>query len=306
MDTHWDAYCTLSLVHFLAFPDCQGGDGPILESITQLAGDEFFTGIEISRINDPEVRAQCAQLLAQTHMQVAFGAQPIILGGKLNLNAADSTERQQAIETLKPYITQAAEVGAQSFVILSGADPDASQRAAATELLADSIRQLCVYGREQGIRIALETFDRMVDKKALIGPADEAAALAQKVRADHADFGILYDMGHMPLLDETPRAALTTLQPYLVHAHVGNCVKVAGRPAYGDNHPRFGFPGGENDVAELVEFLRALFDIGYLHADPPLGQRPWIGFEVKPQAGETSAIILANLKRTWREAWARL
>ena len=83
-------------------------------------------------------------------------------------------------------------------------------------------------------------------------------------------------------------------------------MKVPGRPSYGDMHPRFGFPGGENDVAQLSEFLRALFAVGYLRDNPGIGERPWVGFEVKPQPGETSAEIIANLKRSWREAWARI
>ena len=306
MDKHWDSYCTLSIVHFLAFPECQSGDGPVFETIAQIAADDFFSGIEVGRINDKSVREQCTRLVEQSHMQIGFGAQPIILGGKLNLNSLDSKQRSHALETLKPYIVQAAEMGARRVELLSGMDPGEADRAAATEVLITSLCELGAFARQHGIAITLETFDRTVDKKALIGPSDEAAALAAIVKADLPDFGLLYDMGHMPLLDETPRPALYMLKDHLVHAHVGNCVKVPGRPSYGDLHPRFGFPGGENDVPQLVEFLRTLFEVGYLPDDPPIGQRPWIGFEMRPQAGETSVAILANIKRTWREAWARL
>lgn len=106
--------------------------------------------------------------------------------------------------------------------------------------------------------ITLETFDRTLDKKALIGPAGEAAALSERIKGDFPDFGLLYDMGHVPLLDETPLPALMNVKDHLVHSHVGNCVKVPSRPAYGDPHPRFGFPGGENDAPQLVEFLQAV------------------------------------------------
>jgi sugar phosphate isomerase/epimerase len=306
VDKHWDSYCTLSLVHFLAFPECGSGDGPIFETIAQIAADDFFSAVEITRINAPHVREQCARLIEQSHMQVAFGAQPIILGGKLNLNSLDGQVREQALETLKPYVVQAAEIGAGRFVVLSGADPGQADRAAAREVLMTSLCDLGAFAQRYGVAITLETFDRAIDKKALIGPADEAAALAAIVKADLPDFGLLYDMGHMPLLDESPLPALTTLKDYLVHAHVGNCVKVPGRAAYGDLHPRFGFPGGENDVPQLVEFLRALFEVGYLRENPPVGKRPWVGFEMRPQTGESSAAILANIKRTWREAWANL
>jgi sugar phosphate isomerase/epimerase len=303
---HWDAYCALSLVHFLAFPECQTGDGPILETVTRIAVDDFFSAIELSRINDAEVRGQVTRLIEQTHLQVGFGAQPIILGHKLNLNSLEASQRTHATETLKTYIAQAAEIGAKRFELLSGPDPGEADRPVATQWLIDSLYELCAYARQHGISLTLETFDRQVDKKALIGPAAEAAAVAAALTADFPDFGLLYDMGHMPLLDETPLPALSIVKPHLVQAHVGNCVKVPGRPSYGDLHPRFGFPGGENDVPQLVEFLRALFTVGYLHENPPVSQRPWVGFEMRPQAGETSAAILANLKRTWREAWARL
>ncbi|KKL13298.1 hypothetical protein LCGC14_2527180, partial [marine sediment metagenome] len=33
--------------------------------------------------------------------------------------------------------------------------------------------------------------------------------------------------------------------------------------AYGDEHPVFGTPGGENDVDELAEFFKALLEAGY-------------------------------------------
>jgi hypothetical protein len=55
-------------------------------------------------------------------------------------------------------------------------------------------------------------------------------------------------------------------------------------------------------VPQLVEFLRELFEIGYLGR----GRRPVVAFEVKPLPGETSGAIVASAKRTLLEAWARL
>jgi sugar phosphate isomerase/epimerase len=303
MEKHWDAYCGLSLVHFLAFPDCQGGDGPILESITQIAQDDFFSAIEITRINDSGVRHQVARLIEQTHLGVDFGVHPMILGGKLNLNSLDSAERTKAKEALKPYVDQAAEIGARRFALLSGPDPGEATRAEATRHLIESLQELCAYARERRLPVVLETFDRKVDKRALIGPADEAVAVAATLRKDFPDFALLYDQAHMILLDETPLQGLGKLKEYLAHVHVGNCVTVPGRPSYGDFHPRFGFPGSVNDVAELAGFVDALFQVGYLSENPPIGSRPGVGFEVRPQAGETSAAILANIKRAWRQAW---
>ena len=73
-------------------------------------------------------------------------------------------------------------------------------------------------------------------------------------------------------------------------------------PAYGDQHPRFGIEGGENDTPQVVEFLRVLFDIGFLGGT----ERPFLSFEVKPMAGETSEGVIAGTKRVFAEAWAQL
>jgi sugar phosphate isomerase/epimerase len=306
MTCDWNRYCGLSLVHFLAFPECQTGDGPILETVEKVLMDDFFSGIEISRINDAASRKAVALLVEQTHAWVDFGAQPIILGQKLNLNSADPAERERAVSVLLPYIEQAAELGARRFVLLSGPDPGIPHRNEALTLLTASLRELCEFARAHRLSVALETFDREVDKKALVGPAQEAAKLAKEIREDFGDFGLLYDMGHMVLLDERPLEALQLLKDYLVHVHVGNCVKVPGRTSYGDSHPRFGFPGSENDIAELVEFQSALFQTGYLIERPEFGKKPMVGFEVKPQARESSNAILANIKRSWRDAWNEL
>ena len=36
MDRHWSNFCTLSIVHFMAFPECIGGDVPIFETVTKI------------------------------------------------------------------------------------------------------------------------------------------------------------------------------------------------------------------------------------------------------------------------------
>jgi sugar phosphate isomerase/epimerase len=305
MDTHWSAYLNLSIVHFMAYPETMKGDGPILETVEKIANDEFFTGIEIGMIKDPAVRQQLKAVLASTHLPAAFGAQPALLMQKLDLNSADPQMRAEAVAALKGCVDQAAEMGISRLATLSGWDPGDAGRAQGKQWLAESLRQVCAYGRPLGVGVTLETFDRFVDKKAIIGPAQEAADFAALMKKDFPDFGLMYDLSHLPLLDEEALPALRAVKDHLVHAHVGNCVKVAGRPAYGDAHPRFGFPGGENDVEQLVDFLRALFAVGYLKKNPE-GSKPWVGIEVKPQPGETSKRLLAGTKRVWIEAWARV
>jgi sugar phosphate isomerase/epimerase len=302
MDKHWDAYCGLSIVHFLAFPECQGGRGPILETVARIAEDDFFSGIEVTRITDGPLRRQVALLLEQTHLKVDFGVQPVILAEKQNINSLVREERQHACAVVESYLEQAAELHARRFVLLSGPDPGEAARSDATLALIDSLQQICAAAQRFNLEVVLETFDRAVDKRALIGPAEDALRVAALVRKDFPEFGLLYDMAHGVLLDEQPVPAMELLRDYLAHVHVGNCVTIPGHPGYGDLHPRFGYPGGVNDVSELADFINALFEVGYLAGGSEEG-RPGVGFEVRPQAGETSGAILANLKRVWREAW---
>ena len=290
---------------FLAFPECQGGEGPVLETLSLVAADEFFSGIEVSRINDKNVRKQAASLMEQAHLNVDFGVHPVILGERQNINSLEIQERQRACAVVESYLEQAAELRAKRFVLLSGVDPGEEKRVDATKALIESLQHICEAAKQYNLDVVLETFDRTVDKRALIGPAEEAAHVADVVRRDFPGFGLLYDMGHMVLLGEKPAAAMKQLGASLVHVHLGNCVNVPGRPGYGDLHPRFGYPGSANDVPQLVEFINALFEVGYLKEGCEF-KRPGVGFEMRPQSGEEPRSILWNLKRAWREAWPRV
>jgi sugar phosphate isomerase/epimerase len=305
MKEPWEPIVDLSIVHFMIFPETLTGSGPIVETVSRIVNDDFFSMIEVGHINDVEARKQVAEIIATSHVRVAFGAQPTILTRKLDLNSFDEAKRKEALATLKPQIDEAKEIGASRFTVLSGPDPGAEKRADARRFLVDSLLDLCSYGNERGVNITLETFDRTIEKKSLIGPSEEALMVAKSVKEKFHSFGLMYDMGHAPLLDEDPAKSLKLLKEHLVHVHVGNCVKKPGLPAYGDQHPRFGFTGSENDVPQLVHFLRALFDVSYL-SPTPKDVSPVVGFELKPVPTENAEAVIANGKRTWRKAWSLL
>ena len=115
----------------------------------------------------------------------------------------------------------------------------------------------------------------------------------------------MVDLSHIPLLDESPAQALQPVRDHIAHIHIGNAyMKDRQDPAWGDQHPRFGYPGSANDVPEIVAFLHELFAVGYLEADGT--RRGAVSFEIKPVGDEDSTVMLAAAKRKLLEAWAKL
>ena len=296
-------YMKVGLVHFMAYPSTIKGEGPVLETVKKLALDDYFTAIEITTVKDDEERKKVKQILDSSHMTVAYGAQPRLLTTGLNINDLNEEGRQKALVNLKEGIDEAYEIGAVGFAFLSGKYEEASKEES-YKALVKSTKEICAYAKSKGsMKVALEVFDYDVDKKSLIGPAPLALRYAKEIREEHDHFGLMVDLSHIPLIHETNEESLLPVKDYIIHAHIGNCVvKSADMPGYGDLHPRFGFPNGENDVEEVIAYLKVLFDIGYLGE----GKRPIVSFEVRPFGDEDPDVVIANAKRTLNEAWARL
>ncbi len=308
MQESWRRYLRLGIVHFMAYPAVMNGEGPYVETLRQIAADPFFTAVEVGWINDAAQRKAAATLLAEAHLDVGFGAQSALLVTKSNLNALDERARQSAVTLVQGCIDQAVELGAKRVAVLSGPYPGPGDEARAVERFVESLKELCAYGRRRGVGITLETFDRTIEKKALAGPTPLCVEISEAVRADYPEFGLMIDLSHIPLLGERIRDCLIAARDHLVHAHIGNCaVRDRAHVAYGDVHPRFGIQGGENDTPEVLEFLRVLFEIGYLGgASAGTERRPFLSFEVKPLPGEATETVVAGAKRVFEDAWALL
>lgn len=242
-------------------------------------------------------------MIETSHMIVTYGGQPRLLTTGLNINNIDEAGRLAALASLKEGIDEAYEMGAKGFAFLSGNYTEEKKEEAYQALLA-STKELCRYAKEKGsMSVVLEVFDYDVDKKSLIGPVALAKRYAEDMRAEYDNFGLMVDLSHLPLLHESAQESLIPIKEYIFHAHMGNCVvKDSSLPAYGDAHPRFGFPGGENDVDELVEYLRVLMDIGFISKE----KRPIVSFEVKPFGDEDPDLVVANAKRVLNLAWEKV
>ena len=296
-------YMKVGLVHFMAFPSTIKGEGPVEETIKKVALDDYFQVIEITTVKDPEVRKRVKSILESSHLTVTYGAQPRLLTNGLNINDLREEERQKALNNLKEGIDEAYELGCKGFAFLSGKYEESSKEES-YQALVRSTNEICAYVKSKGsMRVTMEVFDYDVDKKSLIGPAPLAARFAAEVRAKHPHFGLMVDLSHIPLLHETNEESILPVKEFITHAHIGNCVmRDPSMNAYGDVHPRFGFPNGENDVDEVVAFLRVLMQIGYLNEkDPPI-----LSFEVKPFGDEDPELVIANAKRTLNLAWAKV
>ena len=303
-------YFHVGLIHPMAYPECIKGEGPILETLGKILKDDYFGAVEVTWMKDDAIRKEAAKMLSCAHMDVIFAGQPPLLTQKLDINAADDAARKQAIDQCKNSVDQAYELGASILALLSGPNPADGDKNAATDRLVDSLTQICKYAQSSAngkcLTVCIETFDFDIDKKCLIGPTAEAVEMAKTVRAECPNFGLTVDLSHQPMLNESIKHMVSTASEYLLHAHIGNCVMSDNSlPSYGDQHPAFGCSCGENDVDEVVEFLRALGNIGFFNRSLPTTM-PVVSFEVKPLAGEDSDVVVAGAKRVLNEAWAKL
>ncbi|MBQ7063718.1 MAG: TIM barrel protein, partial [Firmicutes bacterium] len=249
----------------------------------------------------PEANEKAKKILDQSHMKVCFGAQPWLLGPKLNPNAIDEAERQKAEKALLEALDTAEYFGARGMAFLAGKWQEETKEEAYRQLLKTT-RTLCTAAAAKGMNIELEVFDFDMDKAALIGPAPLAARFAADMRTSHSNFGLLVDLSHFPTTYETSRFVVRTLRPYITHFHFGNAVVKPGCDGYGDLHPRMGYPNSANDTAELLDYLRVLKEEGFFNAEDPYV----LSMEVTLRPGEDEGIVLANTKRVLNRAWALL
>lgn len=289
-------YFRIGTLQWMSYPST-----PQVQAIRSIAHDSDFDVVEISGGLDETERAEVKKLACESGISLCCGAHSRLLNGNLNPNSLDESERLKAERALLDAIDEAAYLGAGAVAFLSRQWTAEHKREAFDRLLTTTVR-LCEYAAERDITIELEVFDYDMDKCSLIGPSEYAAEFAAAVRKRYRNFGLIADLSHLPLTRETSEYAIRTMRPYLTHFHIGNAVVKQGCEAYGDKHPRFGFPNSVNFCREMLEFLRVLRREGFFDPD-----RPYVlSFEVKPWNDEDPASVMASSKRVLNRAWALL
>ena len=302
MQQNYLSYMNLGLVYFMAYPFSMSGEGDILATVRDVLKDTDFGAIELTRINDPEVRRQVAALCKQSGVTVYYGAQPQLMRNKENINSLDESLRQRAVERMKRCIDEAVEMNAAGIAYLAGHfEQDKVEEY--YQALVKSTCEICEYAKTRGnLPVNLEIFDYDVEKCSLIGPAPLAKRFAEEICPKYENFGLMIDLSHITQLRENFDENLDGIQPYIRHVHLATSVLEEGAPAYGDQHPGFYFDKSVVTEDMLAAFLRKLFQIGYLAE----GKQPTVSFEVKPWGDEDSAMLIAGAKRFLQRAWEKV
>jgi sugar phosphate isomerase/epimerase len=109
--------------------------------------------------------------------------------------AATAAERAERIEDNRRAIDEAAELGADTLVLVCGPPPD-RDLAAARRMVEDAIAALVPYARERRVRMAIEPLHPMyAAERSCITSLEEANVLAEKFDADTV--GIVVDVYHV-------------------------------------------------------------------------------------------------------------
>lgn len=289
-------YFQVGTIRWMSYPRLSA-----LEAARKIARDDFFDAIEITKCADDAEREELKKILEQSHLKVCYGAQPRLLGPKLNPNDLDEEGRLKAQETLLEAVDEAEYLGAKGIAFLAGKWEEETREAAYQSLLKTT-ETVCAYAQTKGMFVELEVFDYDVDKASLIGPAPLAARFAADVRLKYPNFGLLVDLSHFPICHEKAGDVIRTCRPYITHLHFGNAVADPSAAGYGDYHQRLGYPNSANDVPELLDYLEVLKEEGFFREKDPLV----LSMEVAPTSEEDEEIVLANTKRCLNRAWALL
>lgn len=296
-------FADIGIVLSMAYPALTAQKETYLDALKRIVGDPFFDLVELGPLPDRSIRGEVRSMVETSGTYATYGGQGILLSNQLNINSLVETKRAEAVEALKEGIDEAYELGCVEFQFLSRFY-EVGKEQAYLEALITSTEDVCTYAKSKGdMKVVLEVFDHTIDKKSLLGPASLVRQYAQAASPKWENFGIMVDCSHIPMIGETIDEAIDPVVEFIRHVHIGNTlISDPTHPSYGDYHPRFNYPGGENDTAYLAEFLKKLIDVGYLYP----GGKNMLSFEVKPQAGEDPDLVVASSKRVLQDAWRML
>ena len=101
-------YFKVGTIQWMSYPNSDP-----MDSLKEICRDDYFDAIEVKGYGEKNEEAK--RLLKQSHLAVCYGAQPRLLGPKLNPNAIEEEERKKAEETLLQAVDEAEYLGAKAL-----------------------------------------------------------------------------------------------------------------------------------------------------------------------------------------------
>ncbi|MGN0840997.1 MAG: sugar phosphate isomerase/epimerase family protein [Candidatus Ornithospirochaeta sp.] len=150
--------------------------------------------------------------------------------------------RMNAIFLLLRAFETANEVGAKKVLITTGRDTDECDREKALEQFMKSMERLLP--EAENFDVVLETGDRTVDARQLLGPTDLSIEVTEEIRKKYNNFYLTLDTSHIAQLGENVEDSIEKALSLSNHVHLASCILTPGHPLYGDKHPFFSDPDG--------------------------------------------------------------
>ena len=151
-------------------------------------------------------------------------------------------KRMNAVFLLLRAFETANEIGAKKVLITTGRDTDECDRPKALEQFMKSMERLLP--EAENFDVVLETGDRTVDARQLLGPTDLSMKLTEEIRKEYKNFYLTLDTSHIAQLGENVEASIEKALCLSNHVHLASCILTPGHPLYGDKHPFFSHPDG--------------------------------------------------------------
>lgn len=120
------------------------------------------------------------------------------------LTAPDPGERARALDDNRAALDEAAGVGTDTLVLVSGGLPEGSKDLhGARERIADALAELAPYAAERGVRLAIEPLHPMfASDRCVVSTLSQALDLAERFPAEQV--GVVVDTYHLWWDDQAP------------------------------------------------------------------------------------------------------
>lgn len=264
--------------------------GFVARQIERIAKEGFYRSIEISRVLEATDRAAIRSICAEHGLYVSMWLTAMLEANGLDLTSVDESLRQRSAEAIKQALPEAAACGARTISLVGGSDPGPDLRRRGYDSCYASLMEICAAASGLGMTVMFEPLDRFAHKKRLVGPADEAVEVFERVRATYPDFGFAFDTAHTELNEEDIEASLALAKAQVANVHLSNAVLDKASPLYGDHHMMPGAPGFLT-VERAAAIVAAVVRLGIA---PERGLPVAVEARARPTDGEQSTADIAE------------